>query len=468
MNARLSLYTKVVYGLGDIPNAVKTILAGIFGFYFYTSVMGMAGTLVGLAAVIGLVWDALIDPFIGHLSDRSRSRFGRRHGFMLVGALTMGLGFWASFSPPAGLSNAGLFAWLLATGFVVRTATSVYRVPYLALGAELSSDYDERTSITGLRGIVGMLGAFVAAGSVFVLFFPNRTPGVDPKLDHDGYWAMGLAVGLTMTVVGVITTMGTFDRRSAPGVRTVVESARRRWDFVADALQSVSSPSFRVLLASASLFSLAVAINAALSIHFLTHYVKLTDSRLLSVLQVVFFVGVAAGLLVWLRLSRVAEKHRLYAIGTLGTAAALIVAFVLLRDGGSLPAIAIVQLLGGFFGSVVWFLPATMIADVVDEDELARGSRREGSFFGCFSLGQQLALGLSLLLTGLLLDGFAGLVPGEATQSATTELRIGMLYCLLPALLLIVAGLLALRYGLGRREVRRIQAELLAASGDAR
>src|SRR6185503_21386399 len=112
---------------------------------------------------IGLAWDAVIDPYIGYLSDRSRFRWGRRHVFMLAGALTMGIGFWASFAPPRGLSTTGLFLWVLGTGFVVRTATSVYRVPYFALGAELSRDYDERTSVTAFRGFLAVAGALAAA-----------------------------------------------------------------------------------------------------------------------------------------------------------------------------------------------------------------------------------------------------------------------------------------------------------------
>ena len=149
---RLTRWTRFAYGVGDISNAVKTVMAALFGFFFYTSVMGLPGSLVGLAGAIGLVWDALIDPYIGQLSDHSRARRGRRHAFMLAGALTMGAGFWLSFSPPRGLPQPVLFAWLLGTGFLLRTATSVFRVPYFALGAELSRDYDERTSIVGLRG----------------------------------------------------------------------------------------------------------------------------------------------------------------------------------------------------------------------------------------------------------------------------------------------------------------------------
>jgi len=426
--------------------------------------MGLPASLVGLAGGIGLAWDAAIDPYIGHISDRARFRWGRRHAFMLVGALTMGIGFWASFAPPRGLSTTALFLWLLGTGFVARTAVSVFQVPYLALGAEMSRDYDERTSITALRGFLAVGGALAVGSLSFLLFFPNRTAGVDPKLHHAGYAAMGLVVGAVMTLLSLLVTLGTWRWRHAPAAadETAPLAPGR---FFASFAECLHRSSFRALFASSTLFHLGISMSAALSIHFLTHYARVTDSPALGGFQVAFYVAGLAGIVFWLRVSRVMEKNVLYLLGTVATAAAMLAVFLLIGEGhalgtGNVRALVVGHALVGFFGSTLWFVPAALIADVVDEDELATGQRREGAFFGLYSFGQQLATGLALLLTGVLVERFAGLVPGQAAPSAQTVWRIGLLYGGVPAALILAAAATALPYRVGRREMAAIQLKL--------
>lgn len=462
--------TKFFYGVGGIANATKTVLFGLFTLYFYTSVMGLSGTLVGIASAIGLAWDAVIDPYIGYLSDRIRSRFGRRHTLMLIGSLTMGVSFWVFLSPPQGLPTWPLFAWLIGASLLVRTATSVYGVPYYALGAELSQDYHERTSITAVRGVLALLGTLAVAALSFVVFFPDDTPGVDPKLNYAGYPAMGLTFGLVMTVAGLIATFGTlaWQSRNTQTSLQLPDSARSNEaasTFLGSLVQSLSNTSFRVLFISFSLFFLGVVVNSALSIHYFTYYAKILGSTALSTFQVAFYLGGAIGVVFWLQISQVVEKHRLYVLATLATACVMMAAYFLIGEGhplgtGNVQVLTIGHAVAGFFASIIWFMPASMIADVADEDELATGQRREGSFFGIFLLGQQLAAGLSLLLTGVLVDWFADLVPGQATQTAQTVERIGLLYSLLPAALLGIAAVLILRYDLSRERVTVIRAEL--------
>jgi len=149
--APLSARTKILYGVGGIGNAVRNSLLALFTVFFYTSVQGLPGSLVGMAAAIGLVSDLALDPLIGHLSDRPGFRRTRRT-LMLAAAVTAGLGFWALFSPPSGLTPGGLFAWLVATSLVSRVGMAFFAIPYFALGVELSQDYQERTAVSGVRG----------------------------------------------------------------------------------------------------------------------------------------------------------------------------------------------------------------------------------------------------------------------------------------------------------------------------
>lgn len=456
---------KILYGVGEIANTIKSVISGLYILFFATIVLGLPGVWVGIFGFVLLVWDAAVDPYIGYLSDKARFRFGRRHSFMLVGALLMGVSFWAFFSPPQNLSIPLLFVWLLVTSLMLRTASSVYGIPYNALGAELSQDYHERTSITGIRGMLCLLGTLVAASLSFVVFFPDETPGIDPKLNQAGYASMGLAFGLAMTIIGLVATFGTLPLRRFVPIATAVPVQQTPRDFFASTLQSLRNPSFRVLFVSASLFSLGVVMNGSLLLHYMTYYAHIKASAALSSVQLAFYVGGIVGTVCWLSVSKILDKHWLYFLAALMTAASMVGALLLLGEGrwfgtGNVRPLLIGYGISGFFGCILWFIPQSMLADVADESELTTGQRQEGSFFGIFSFGQQLATGLSTLLTGGLLHWFAGLIPGEAEQSSLTGERIGVLFSVIPATLVIAAAILILRYQLTRARIAAIQVAL--------
>ena len=462
---RVGVGIKIIYGIGLVPNAIKTILYGIFSLYLYTTVMGLSGTLVGIASAIGLVWDAIIDPVIGTLSDNAQGWFGKRHGFMLIGAAGMGISLWAYFNPPGNLSTEALFAWLLITNLLVRTMTSLYGIPYYALGAELSQDYHERTSITAIRGAFALLGTLTAAVLSFILFFPSTIQQGDPKFDLNGYQTMGLFSGATMTLIALICTFGTLSCRQyiSYGKVTPMRNSLRR--FFANSLVALRNQSFQSVFFSYSIFYLGTVINATLAIHFLTYYVKITASEALSTFHLSFYLGALVGVAFWLKVSKNIEKRWLYFAGTLFTSMLMGCAFLLMGEGhllgtGNLPPLLFGNGLAGFSASVLWIIPTSMIADVADQDEVLTDQRREGIFFGLFQFGEQIAAGASILITGILLDWFAGLIPGQAQQSAITITRIGMLYSLLPSVLLAVAAFLILRYSLNQNKIASIQLQL--------
>ena len=473
----VSLPLKVLYSIGEVGNSLKSFSFGLFLLFYYTSVLGLPGSLVGLATALTIFWDAAIDPFIGHLSDRLYSSLGRRHPFMLVGAICMGLGFVLVFSPPAGLSPSALFAWLTITNIFLRTTNSLFTVPYYALGAELSQDYHERTSVTGFRAGFALFGTLVAAGLSFVVFFPNTTPGVDPKFSPSAYSSLGLTFGLAMTLTALTAVLGTWPRR------TKIQKAERpatgkSLGFLDSLMLSLRNPAFLRLAASTSVFFLASVINATLAVHYLTYYAGIKESSSLSLFQISFYLGALAGVVLWLKIAKWIDKHRLYIGATLTLALLIAAAYALVGEGhlfgtGNILPLAIGNGLGGFFASALWVVPASMVADVADQDELTTGQRREGAFFGIHSFFLQESAGMALLVTGVLVDYFAGLIPGQVEQSPQTINRLALLFSLLPAALFLVAAFLMRGYGLTRQKVEAIQCELAqlrieASHGDAR
>ena len=462
----ISLWIKLAYGIGEVANSLRMTIFGLFAVFFYTTVMGVPGTLVGLATGIGLVWDALIDPVIGYASDRSRSRVGRRHGFMLVGGVTMGLAFWLLFSPPTGLSTLMLVGWFLAANLLVRLSSSAFGVPYQALGAEMCSDYDERTLLTGIRGACALAGSLLGAGLVFPIFFPPNGFGAEARLSASPYSTMALAFGVVLSLTALIATVATFGRGTVRHGDPVEVPGQIAFSKLGSAsLNTLRYRSFRALFFSSALIFLALVISNVIAIHFFTLFAGVTESAYLGYLQVALYGGSVLGVPVWIMVSRRVQKHRLYQGMAVSMSAVMLAAFVLVGDGrffgtGDVRPLLIGQLLAGILSSGFLILPASMVADIVDEDQLRNGSRSEGLFFGIFSLGQQFATGLSVVAIGVLVDHFAGLVPGQAAQAPVTIERVGMLFTLLPAALMLAGAVLMRDYALDRSAVAAIQSAL--------
>jgi glycoside/pentoside/hexuronide:cation symporter, GPH family len=462
----LPLSAKLLYGVGEMPITVLMVISGLFMLFFYNSVMGLPSALVGIGLSFSLVLDALLDPFIGHISDRTSHRFGRRHVFMLPGSLIVGPSFFLLFSPPRGLGHAGLFVWMLVWSIALRASSAVYRIPYLSLGAELSRDYDDRTSTMGLRTMFGLLGTLGAAALSFLIFFPATADGSEPKLHYAGYPRMGLAFGAVMTVAGLIGTLGTLRYRTSGAGD---DSARLQ--FFSGFRIAMQNRDFRSIWFSTTVFFLAVVLNFSMAIHYFTWYAHISRSEILSLIQTCFYAGALGGVVLWMSLARRTEKRTLYMMAAISSATLLLMATLLIGTGRPLgighPLPLIVgHVVGGIFASAVWVVPASMIADVTDTDELATGLRREGIYFGIMNFGEKLAAGGALLFAGGLLGVFRKLSPGDAFGTPghppAAVPYVGLLYGAVPAAFLILSLVFILPYRLNRRTVHGIQQQLAA------
>ena len=456
----LPLWAKVLYGVGDIPITVLMGIFGLFVLFFYNSVMGLPPVLVGIGTSAGLVLDALLDPYIGYLSDRSRHRWGRRHAFMLPGALIMGPCFFLLFSPPRGLPTAGLFLWLLGWSMALRASSAVYRIPYLSLGAELSQDYDERTSTMAVRALFGLFGTLAASSLSFLLFFPPTSDGTEPKLNYAGYPRLGLVFACVMTVTALVGFFGTLRYRTFGNPEMPASPAGQFFSGFRIAMQNRA---FRSIWLAVVLFFLAVVLNATMAIQYFTWYARIQGGGNLSSIQTCFYVGALAGVFFWIVVSRRAEKRTLFIIATLAAAGLLAGAALFIGDGrlfgtGNILPLLVGHVVGGLFASAVWVIPASMVADIADVDSLATGLRREGIYFGIVNFGEKIAAGGALLLAGGLLHLF-GLSRGAAPAPTTTP-YLGVIYGLAPAVILLVAVLFILPYRLDRRAVHEIQQQL--------
>jgi glycoside/pentoside/hexuronide:cation symporter, GPH family len=446
---------RALYGAGGMCDSVKSVASGLYLLFFYTTVLGVPGTLVGMAAGVGLLWDALSDPIIGGLSDRTRAPWRRRHAWMAAGAVVMTVGFVALFSPPSGLSTGGLFAWLLATSLLLRTGHSMFTVPYYALGAELSPSYDGRTSVAGYRAAAVQIGAMAASGGVSAIFFPAPAS----RFAAGSYSAMATTLGIVLCAAGAIATAGTLKYRRTDAAPAVARQTAR-WRAV------FRNRSFALLAGASSAFFLAMVFSAVLSIYFLTYYAAIGSGRIVSLCQFALYGGAIAGIVLWSRLGRVRDKHRLYRTACVLLGGLLGALFWVAVPGHlaeplRLAALVVAHAAIGAAAGGPAILGPSMLADVAEQHELQSGVRSDGVFFGMFSASQQIATGAAAALAGPLVDRFAGLVPGSTTQSPETIARLGMLACFLPATLVLVSAAIIQAYDLTRARVHLVQRQLI-------
>jgi Na+/melibiose symporter-like transporter len=216
---------------------------------------------------------------------------------------------------------------------------------------------------------------------------------------------------------------------------------------------------------------MAFALNAALAMHFLTYHLRIAASQGFTSYFAAFYAAALVGVLVWVRVTRWIEKHYVYAATTMITAFVMSAGYWLVGEGrpfgtGHVSIVVVGNGLAGFFGIAPAVIGPSMMADITAQDELHTGRRRDGIFFGVYSFCQQLSGGLAVLIAGVLVDRFAGLVPAQAEQSATTVERLAIVSNLLPAVILVAAGVIALRYRLTRSEMQVVQREVAAHNSE--
>ncbi|WP_337185441.1 MFS transporter [Phenylobacterium sp.] len=403
-DARPSAPVKVVYGLGALGEAAFTTAMG-FVFFYYTAALGFSGSMVGAALFLGLCADAIVDPFFGSWSDNIRSRFGRRIPLMLAGGPLLALSVGMLFAPPQGLAEPVMFVWLAFWAVAVRTFFSMFHVPYVALGAEMSGDYHERNSIVAWRTLFLILAGFLVNGLAYSVFFAG-----EGGLQQAGrYPAFGWAVAaLVLFGAGLCAAGSAPYAARLPGVPPVDEHLLRR--LPSEIVEIFRNRSFRVLFASAVLSYVGVGVNASFNSH---AYVFVWQLRpeLIQVVVFAFLGGLLAGVPLTPLVSRVVEKRTTVLIGMgLVVMAWMTIAFSRLAGAftatGSdavLPLAVLIGVAGVGAGFCAIAYPS-MMADAADEHEHLFGRRREGLYFAGLGFAFKAGQGAGMLVSGMALD----------------------------------------------------------------
>jgi GPH family glycoside/pentoside/hexuronide:cation symporter len=405
---------------------------------FYTDIVGVGVATVGFIIAAVRVFDAVSDPLLGVLSDRMRSRWGRRRPLIFVASPLLAISLLALLSPPAGATAAWFAAWMFATF----AAWTLMTVPYEALGAELTADYDERTGILAMRDGALLLGTLVAAAAPIAVGAWLGSDGPDAQRRIFSVIGIGYGSLLVATATWCVRRL-----RERPPQQAKDSKLRVR--------DVLANRPFRILVIAYVIGALGSNLPSALFLYYVQYVLQ--SSAADGFLALYLGTGVLA-LPLWIPCARRFGKRRTWIASMLVNTGAFLGVYFL--GPGQVVAYGILVFLSGLGLGATLAIPSSMQADVIDYDELLSGSRREGLYVGVWSISRKLAaaVGVGAALPILAAVGYT---PNVA-QSETVVSTLRILYALVPGLCNLVAIGVAWYYPIGRAE----HSAILAATAD--
>lgn len=464
----LPLSTKVFQAVGALPEALKVFAFNTFLLFYYNQVLGLGALAASTAIGAALVIDAAVDPLIGSFSDGLKARLGRRHPLMYLSVAPMGLGLFLAFSPPTALGQTALTAWLFGTVVVTHVSMSLFVVPWTALYAEFSDNYDERTSIVTWRYAIGWMGSLAFIASSWGLIFA-RTPGyARGQLNPHAYAHFAPFAALAVAGAALIATELT--RREIPYLLQPTERAppfrlARVWGDIASTL---ANRDFLILFVGALLTAGVTGTTDSLAIYLSTWFWGLRPDQLQW-----FSLSVLGAIVAFLTLGPLEKRFDKKPV-LLASFLALLVdgtAMVGLRLAGLLPANGdprLVWILVGneivrtWLATLLGIMFVSMLADCIDMQELRTGRRQEGIFSAALAFSGKATAGVGGVAAGLLLQQVVRWPARATSQSlhASTITELGIVSGIAVPLFLLVPFAIGLAYRTSRESHRLIRQEL--------
>jgi glycoside/pentoside/hexuronide:cation symporter, GPH family len=442
MSSKISLKTRLGFGVGEFSSSIFFTITSFWLMNFLTDEVRLSAALAGTALLIGKIWDAVIDPFIGHFSDHTRSRWGRRRPYLLFFSVPFGAAFVLMFSNPAIADQTGKFIWALLAYIFFCTVYSFTNIPYNSLLPEMTSDYNERTNISGYKQLFAVIGTLLGAGAAMPIMglFAGRTAGFIGMSAIFGFLA---ALSLLVTFFSV---------------REPLEVKKPAGENVLKSLADVFSNRPYMLLVSAWFSnSTAMAIMQTMLIYFYKYVLR--DEGAVTLAMITLLVVTMLTIPAWVWIAKKLGKKLAYILGmTFTLASVVLVAFTgeLMGSTGTLVLMA----LAGFGFSSHYVLPWSMAPDTIEFAYARSGVRREGIYYSVWTFVVAVGGALAGFLVGQGLN-LGGYIP-DVEQTGSSLLSIRLLIGLLPVVFILVGNVLVYFYPLDKKHYEAIQAHIKA------
>ena len=405
---RLPLRTKLYYGLGASAFGIQDQGLRAFLLLYYSQVIGLNAAIVATVLLISTLVDAFIDPMIGQWSDNFRSKWGRRHPFMFAAAVPSALLFAAMWFPPENFTESGKVAWLAVTTITLRAVISFYEIPNIAQAPELTSDYDERTSLLSFRfAFFFLTGAALTLLTYLVLLKPSPDYPVG-QLNPTGYERYAIVASSVMLVAMLVSAWGT--RGSLKDSSNAVRQHASLGRLLREMAQTFSNRPFLYVTGAGVLKSMGLGASGALALYLNTYYWGLSAQQI----SILVIDGTLAAIIASSISRPVSQRwgkkwtaitfyFMSYVIAVIPVGLRYLGLFV---DNGSpmlVPILFVVGLVFGTLGIGATITTSSMISDVVENNQLKTGRRAEGLIFSASSLVNKAISGLGTLAAGLII-----------------------------------------------------------------
>jgi len=450
---KLSVGAKLAYGVGDTAPA---IVSGINGFLLNAlllDVVGLHPALVGTIFLVTKIWDAVNDPIVGALTDRTKSHWGRRRPWLLFAAVPFGLLFFAQWLVPQ-WSETGKFWYYLAVAFLLDGAYTAANVPYSAMTPELTHDYDERTSLSSYRLSFSIMGGVLA-----VFLHTQIVSAVGNPYTGNAVAAACWAI----LIVGAnwITFFFTREKHYEELMKAQAENPDDKGPGFLEGLRIAFQNKAFVSVTLIYLLSwLAIQFVQNNLLLYVKYWIGAESSFGFLVLAVQFSAFIF--LMIWAKISSKIGKQNIYYVGMSFWVVVEIILFFI--QPGQITFLFIMAILAGAGVSIGYLVPWSMIPDVVEMDELETGQRREGIFYGFFVFLQKLGISLGLAMSNYVfaLTGYINQVPGGAlpVQPPAVLMALRIFVSLAPAVILLLSFVAVYKYPISRQKHAEMRAEL--------
>jgi len=439
---RLSPRQKFFYGIGDTGFSLTSTILGAYFAIFLVDVVGLPPGIAAIAIFIGGTWDYINDPLFGHLSDRTRTRWGRRRPYLLFGALPFAIAFTLLWTRPSFNNVFALTSYYSIVYILYEAAATLVYMPYFALTPELTSDYDERTSLTSYRMFFSILGSLLAF-TIPIMIVGSFNPQNAHKVLQ-----MGVLFSILSAIPLLIVFFGTSERQEymQQEHHTLKESIKV-------AIQN------RPFLYSLGIY-LATWISVQIVQAVLLFYIKYVAMReaYSDLIMATIFVTAIFALPFWNYIAQRWDKRLAYISG-ISFWAVVQIMLISVNSSTPLPLILSLCFLAGIGVAAAHVLPWAIVPDAIEWGELQTGQRHEGLFYSLITLSHKFASSLAIPLILLVLE-WSGYVPNASTQPISAQWGIRIAVGPIPALLLVTGLFLAYKYPLNRANFAALTREL--------
>lgn len=451
------------FGFGNIGYGLTAQLISTYLVFYATVILNMSGASIGILVSIGIIWDAVSDPIMGYLSDLTRSsRFGRRHLYLLIGGIGIVVVNLLLWFIPADLSH--LTKWLMMITFVllVKTFLTIYITPYTALAAEISDDYTDRTRIQAVKTTFFLLGLFFATALGMFLFFRSTPEYPVGQLNPSGYHNMAVFASVIMTLSMLSAYFSTQHLIPQLNARILSNERANFSQFFKEIYNAFKNVDFRAVVIGYLFTNLASALINTLGLHVYTYTFGLNNNGI----AIIVGTQLATSILsqpFWIKYTDRTEKKEGVKLGLLIALIACLyfIACSFFKDSiyGNVLYLIPFGILGGFGTGGLFTLPQAMVADTVDSQALATGSRQEGIFYGTLTLCYKLSQSVAIFLLGLALD-LLKFDSARAIQLDSTVTGLSLLLSVGSAVSFIIAFYSYRPYTLSRKRMNEIHEAL--------